>query len=71
MSRQKRIATIDLWVQDFQVFVGFYATRFPQEASGFKKYGVTIQDLTTLGHNCLLYDKNFRFLCQTPTTSIP
>ena len=60
-----------MWIQAFHVFVGVYASRFPQEGPALMKYGATIQDLVACGHNWRFYDENFRFLRQTPATSIP
>ena len=53
------------------MFVGIYASRYPNEAPGLMKYGSTIQDLAARGHNWRFYDKNFRFLRQSQATSLP
>ena len=37
-SRIKPINTIDLWTSAFQIFVGVYTSKFPQEAPSLMKY---------------------------------
>ena len=64
--RATRIATIDVWVEAFYVFVGF-----PHEPPGLMKYDFTIPYLSTRGHKWCFYDENVTFLPQTPTISIP
>ena len=71
VNKTKKIVAIDSWIQAFHVFVGIYTSRYPSEAPGLMKYGATIQDLAARGHNWRFYDENFRFLWQTPTTSLP
>ena len=71
ITKPKKIVSIDSWVQAFHVFVGVFTSRFPSDAPGLMKYGSTIQDLAARGHNWRFYDENFRFLRQTPATSLP
>lgn len=51
--------------------MGVFTSRSPSEGTGLMKYGSTMQDLATRGHNWRFYDENFRFLRQTPGTSFP
>ena len=53
------------------MFAGVYTSRFPCDGPGLMKYGSTIQDLAAKGLNWRFYDENFRFLRQTPATSLP
>ena len=71
MTKPKKIVSIDSWVQAFHVFVGAFTSRFPSDGPGLMKYGSTIQDLAARGHNWRFYDENFRFLRQSPSTSLP
>lgn len=71
LNKPKKISSIDTWLQAFHVFVGVYASRYPDEAPGFMKYGSTIQDLAVRGHNWRFYDENFSFLRQSQATSLP
>ena len=71
LNKPKKISSIDTWLQAFHMFVGVYASRYPNEAPGLMKYWSTIQDLVARGHNWRFYDKNFRFLCQSQATSLP
>ena len=45
VNKAKWIASIDVWLQAFHVFVGIYTAQYPHEAPGLMKYGATIQDL--------------------------
>ena len=71
MTKPKKIVPIDSWVQAFHVFVGVFMSYFPSDGPGLMKYGSTIQDLAARGHNWRFYDENFRFLRQSPSTSLP
>ena len=71
LNKPKKISSIEMWLQAFHVFVGIYASRYPNEAPGLMKYGSTIQDLAARGHNWRFYDENFRFLRQSQATSLP
>ena len=71
LNKPKNISSIDTWLQAFHVFVGVYASRYPNEAPGLMKYGSTIQDIAVRGHNWRFYDENFRFLRQSQATSLP
>ena len=71
LNKPPKISSIEMWLQAFHVFVGIYAGRYPNEATGLKKYGSTIQDLAARGHNWRFYDENFRFLRQSQATSLP
>jgi len=71
LNKPKKITSIDIWLQAFHVFVGIYASHYPNEAPGLMKYGSTIQDLAARGHNWRFYDENFRFLRQSQATSLP
>ena len=71
ITKPKKIVSIDSWVQAFHVFVGVFTSRFPSDAPGLMKYGSTIQDLAARCHNWRFYDENFRFLRQTPASSLP
>lgn len=54
-----RIATINVWVEAFYVFVGVYTSRFAHEPPGLMKYAFTI--LATRGHKWRFYDENVTF----------
>lgn len=71
VNKAKRITSIDIWLQAFHVYVGIFTAQYPHEAPGLMKYGATIQDLAARGHNWRFYDENFRFLRQSPATSLP
>ena len=71
LNKPKKISSNDTWLQAFHVFVGVYASRYPNEAPGLMKYGSTIQDLAVRDHNWRFYDENFRFLRQSQATSLP
>ena len=71
VTKPKKIVSFDSWVQAFHVFAGVYISRFPSDGPGLMKYGSTIQDLAARGLNWRFYDENFRFLRQTPATSLP
>lgn len=71
ITKPTKIVSIDSWVQAFHVFLGVFTSRFPHNGPGLLKYGSTIQDLAARGHNLHFYDENFRFLRQTPATSLP
>ena len=71
LNKPKKITSIDIWLQAFHVFVGIYASHYPNEAPGLMKYGSTIQDLAARGHNWRFYDENFRFLRQSQATTLP
>ena len=70
LNKPKKISSIEIWLQAFHVFVGIYASRYPNEAPGLMKYGSTIQDLAAHGHNWRFYNENFRFLCQSQATPL-
>ena len=53
------------------MFGGVFTSRFSSDGPGLMKYGSTIQDLAARGHNWRFYDENFRFLRQSPSTSLP
>ena len=65
VNKAKKINSIDTWLQAFHVFVGIYASKYPQEAPGLIKYGAT------RGHNWRFYDEHFRYLKQMQATSLP
>lgn len=71
LNKPKKISSIDTWLQAFHVFVGVYASRYPDEAPGLMKNGSTIQDLGVRGHNWRFYDENFRFLRQSRPLPFP
>lgn len=71
VTKPKKIVSFENWVQAFHVFAGVYTSRFPSDGPGLMKYGSTIQDLAAKGLNWRFYDENFRFLRQTPATSLP
>ena len=71
LNKPKKISSIDTWLQAFHVFVGVYASRYPDEAPGLMKYGSTIQDLAVRGHNWRFYDESFSFLRHSQDTSLP
>ena len=50
-SRIKPINTIDLWTSAFQIFVGVYTSKFPQEAPSLMKYGEVVRDLAVSTNN--------------------
>ena len=50
LNKTKKISSIDTWLQAFHVFVGVYASCYPNEAPGLVKYGSTIQHLAVRGH---------------------
>ena len=70
-SRIKPINTIDLWTSAFQIFVGVYTSKFPQEAPSFMKYGEVVRDLNARGGNWRFYDTQFRFLRQSNVPGMP
>ena len=41
VNKAKKINSIDTWLQAFYVFIGIYATKYPQEAPGLIKYEAT------------------------------
>ena len=51
--------------------MGVFTSRFPSDGLGLMEYGSTIQHLFARGHNWRFYDENFRFLRQSPSTSLP
>jgi len=65
VNKAKKINSIDTWLQAFHVFVGIYASKYPQEDPGLIKYGAT------RGHNWRFYDEKFRYLKQMQATSLP
>ena len=71
-SRIKPITTIDLWTSAFQVFVGVYTSKFPQEAPSLRKYGEVVRDLAARGGNWRFYhDTQFRSLRQSNVPGMP
>ena len=70
-SRIKPITTIDLWTSAFQVFVGVYTSKFPQEAPSLMKYGEVVRDLAARGGNWRFYDTQFRSLRQSNVPGMP
>ena len=61
VSRPKKIMSIEVWQQAFNIFVGVYTQKHPHEAPALMKYGQTIRDLAASGQNWRFYDQNFRF----------
>ena len=70
-SRIKHINTIDLWTSAFQIFVGVYTNKFPQEAPSLMKYGEVVRDLAARGRNWRFYDTQFRSLRQSNVPGMP
>ena len=70
-SRIKPINTIDLWTSAFQIFVGVYTSKFPQEAPSLMKYGEVVRDLAARGGNWRFYDTQFRSLRQSNVPGMP
>jgi hypothetical protein len=55
--------SIDAWTSAFQIFVGVYTSKFPQEAPDLMKYAEVVRDLAARGANWrLVYDTQFRSL---------
>lgn len=63
-QKAKPITSIEQWTTAFQIFVGVYTAKFPQEAPALMKYGEVVRDLAVRGANWRYYDSNFRYLRQ-------
>jgi hypothetical protein len=70
-SKIKPIYSIDAWTSAFQIFVGVYTSKFPQEAPDLMKYEEVVQDLAARGTNWRFYDTQFRSLRQTRADEMP
>ena len=70
-EKPKRIANIDQWLSAFQVYVGVYTAKYPQDSPALMKYISIIRDLAERGMNWRFYDENFRFMRQTHVSSFP
>ena len=71
VSRPKKIMSIEVWQQAFNIFVGVYTQKHPHEAPALMKYGQTIRDLAASGQNWRFYDENFRFLRRAQANLVP
>ena len=71
VSRPKKIMSIEVWQQAFNIFVGLYTQKHPHEAPALMKYGQTIRDLAASGQNWRFYDENFRFLRRAQANRVP
>ena len=71
VSRPKKILSIEVWQQAFNIPVGVYTQKHPHEAPALMKYGQTIQDLAASGQNWRFYDENFRFLRRAQANRVP
>ena len=69
-NKAKPLTSIDAWTSAFQIFVGVYTTKFPQEAPALMKYGEVVRDLAAQGANWRYYDTNFRYLKQQQPASL-
>ena len=69
-NKAKPLTSIDAWTSAFQIFVGIYTTKFPQEAPALIKYGEVVRDLAARGANWRYYDTNFRYLKQQQPASL-
>ena len=69
-NKAKPLTSVDAWTSAFQIFVGVYTTKFPQEAPALMKYGEVVRDLAARGGNWRYYDTNFRYLKQQQPASL-
>ena len=69
-NKAKPLTSIDAWTSAFQIFVGVYTTKFPQEAPALMQYGEVVRDLAARGTNWRCYDTNFRYLKQQQPASL-
>ena len=69
-NKPKPISTIEAWTNAFQIYVGVYTSKFPQEAPALMKYGEVVRDLAVRGANWRYYDTNFRYLKQQQPSNI-
>jgi hypothetical protein len=70
-SKIKPIYSIDAWTSAFEIFVGVYTSKFPQEAPDLMKYAEVVRDLAARGANWRFYDTQFRSLRQTRAHEMP
>ena len=70
-SKIKPIYSIDAGTSAFQIFVGVYTSKFPQEAPNLMKYAEVVRDLAARGANWRFYDTQFRSLRQTRAHEMP
>ncbi|XP_048580122.1 uncharacterized protein LOC125561066 [Nematostella vectensis] len=71
VSKTKKYLSIENWISCFHIFVGVYTQKYCHEAPALMKYGETIQDLASRGHDWRYYDENFRFLRQGQPSAYP
>ncbi len=71
VSRPKKIMSIEVWQQAFNIFAAVYTQKCPHEAPALMKYGQTIRDLAVRGQNWRFYDENFRYLRATQASRVP
>ena len=71
-NKAKPLTSIDAWTSAFQIFVGVYTTKFPQEAPALMTYGEVVRDLAARGGGGIwrYYDTNFRYLKQQQPASL-
>jgi hypothetical protein len=70
-TKIKPIYSIDAWTSAFQIFVGVYTSKFPQEAPDLMKYSEVVRSLAARGGNWRFYDTQFRSLRQTRAHEMP
>ncbi len=71
VSRPKKIISIEVWQQAFNIFAAVYTQKCPHEAPALMKYGQTIRDLAVRGQNWRFYEENVRYLCATQASRVP
>ncbi len=70
VSRPKKIMSIEIWQQAFNIFAAFYTQKYPHTAPALMKYGQTIRDLAVRGQNWRFYNENFRYLRATQASCV-
>ena len=71
VSRPKKIMSIEVWQQAFNIFVGVYTQKYLHEAPALMKYGQTTRHLAASDQNWRFYDENFRFLRCAQANRVP
>ena len=69
-NKAKPLTSTDAWTSAFQILVGVYTTKFPQETPALMKYGEVVRNLAARGGNWRYYDTNFRYLKQQQPASL-
>ena len=71
LQNAKRIQCIQQWVSAFNIFVSVYSEKFTAETPRLMKYCEVVRDLAQEAGDWIWYDKQFRYLRQTPPGEIP